>query len=167
MVSKRLVLVLYLGALSTGCATSSNLPPVIDSADAEDSRAEPQQELPVQPSQPAPREQSDTGNATLALLKQSDRAQSSGNTDEAVAYVERAIRLNPRQADLWLRLAELQLARDDPEAAVQFANKAISLAGERLDWVRDAWLVIADARAAQGDAATAQKIRERWQTYRG
>jgi tetratricopeptide (TPR) repeat protein len=139
---------------------------VIDSS-AEDSRGAPEQEVPVVPSESATRDLSDTAGATLALLKQSKRAQTSGDTEEAVAYVERAIRLNPRQADLWLRLAELQLDREDPEAAVQFANKAITLAGQRLDWVRAAWLVIADARAAQGDLAAARQIRERWQTYRG
>jgi tetratricopeptide (TPR) repeat protein len=140
---------------------------VIASEGIDEASATPQQELPVQPSPSATRALPDTGTATLALLRQSDRAESSGETEEAVSYVERAIRLNPRQADLWLRLAELQLIREDPAAAVQFANKAITLAGERLDWVRDAWLVIADARAAQGDAAAAQEIRERWQTYRG
>jgi tetratricopeptide (TPR) repeat protein len=170
VVSKRLILALSLSALSAmvaGCATSPAIPPVIASGGAGDSRGDPQQELAVPPSKSATRAVADTGNATLALLKQSDRARSTGNTEEAVAYVERAIRLNPRQADLWVRLAELQLARDDPAAAVQFANKAITLAGQRMDWVRDAWLVIADARAAQGDADAAQEIRARWQTYRG
>ena len=152
---------------AAGCATSPALPPVIASEGVDDAGAGPEQELPIPPSQSSTRELPDTGTATLALLRQSDRAESSGNTDEAVAYVERAIRLNPRQADLWVRLAELQLVRNDPGAAVQFANKAIALAGQRMDWVRDAWLVIADARAAQGEVAEAEEIRQRWQTYRG
>jgi tetratricopeptide (TPR) repeat protein len=167
VVSQRLVAALCLSALLAGCATPSGLPPVIASEGMDEPQANPQQELPVPPSQSATRTLPDTGSATLALLKQSDRAVSSGDTDEAVAYVERAIRLNPRQADLWLRLAELQLVRKDPAAAVQFANKAITLAGRHMEWVRDAWLVIADARAAQGDAAQAEEIRQRWQTYRG
>ena len=152
---------------AAGCATSPLPPPVIASEGVDEPGPDAQQEVPVPPSQSATRQVPDTGNATLALLKQSARAESSGNTDEAVAYIERAIRLNPRQADLWLRLAELQLVRQDPDAAVQFANKAIALAGRRMDWVRDAWLVIADARAAQGDATTAEEIRQRWQTYQG
>ena len=101
------------------------------------------------------------------MLEQSERAVSAGDPDAAVAYVERAIRLNPRSADLWLQLARLQLANEDPEAAVQFAQKAISLAGDRVDWIRDAWLLIADARAAQGDVDSAREIRERWRSYRG
>jgi tetratricopeptide (TPR) repeat protein len=157
---------LWLAAF-TGCATSPGLPPVIESGGADNSPANPQQELPIPPSQPLARKLPQTDGATLALLKQSNRAESAGNAEEAVAYVERAIRLNPRQAHLWLRLAELQLACEDPAAAVQYANKAIVLAGARMDWVRDAWLVIADARMAQGDIAAAKEIRERWRTYRG
>jgi len=167
VVSKRIVLGLWLTALIAGCATSPGLPPVIGNGGVDTSRADPQQEIPVAPSEVVVRKLSDTGSATLALLQQSDRAESSGDAEEAVAYVERAIRLNPRQADLWVRLAELHLVREDPAAAVQFANKAITLAGKRMDWVRDAWLVIADARSAQGDNAAAQEIRERWRTYRG
>jgi tetratricopeptide (TPR) repeat protein len=166
VVSKRLIFWLWLAAFA-GCATSPGLPPVTETGGAHSSPANPQQELPIPPSQPVARKLPETDGATLALLKQSDRAESSGDPEEAVAYVERAIRLNPRQADLWLRLAELQLVRQDPAAAVQFANKAILLAGARMDWVRDAWLVIADARTAQGDNAAAKEIRERWRTYRG
>ena len=121
----------------------------------------------MEPTAPPEGRQPDTSGATLALLEQSERAASAGDADAAVAYVERAIRLSPRAADLWLQLARLQLANADPDAAVQFANKAISLAGDRVDWVRDAWLLIADARAAQGDADAARAIRERWRSYRG
>lgn len=166
MVSKRLALLIYVATWATGCATSPGLPPVIASEGVDESRTDPQQELPVPPSSGTTGQLPDTAGATLALVKQSNRAESTGNTDQAVAYVERAIRLDPRRADLWLRLAKLQV-RDDPDAAVQFANKAITLAGQRMDWIRDAWLLIADARAVQGDNAAAQEIRERWKTYKG
>jgi tetratricopeptide (TPR) repeat protein len=167
VVSKRLAFALYLICWLSACSSAPSLPPVIANDGGEDASAYPQQEIPVAPSAAAIRALPDTGGATLALLKQSHRAELSGNPDEAVAYVERAIRLNPRQADLWLRLARLQLTRKDPAAAVQFANKAIALAGQRMDWVRDAWLLIADARSAQGDTAAAAQIRTRWQTYKG
>ncbi len=153
--------------VTAGCATSSVLPPVVDTNGIEDAEPAPQQEVPIPPASAPEGRQSDTAGATLALLEQSERAASAGDPDAAVAYVERAIRLNPRSADLWLQLARLQLANEDPEAAVQFAHKAISLAGDRVDWVRDAWLLIADARAAQGDGDTARAIRTRWQSHRG
>ena len=105
--------------------------------------------------------------ATLALLQQSERAAANGATSDALAYAERAVRLDPLRADLWTRMAELVLAQGDAPRAIQYANKALSLAGRRTDWHRDAWLVIAAAREQQGDAAAAAEIRSRWQTYRG
>lgn len=105
--------------------------------------------------------------ATLALLQQSERAAQSGSLDAAMAYAERAVRLDPHRADLWTRLAELTLADGDPDTAIRYANKALTLARDRVDWQRDAWLIIADAREAQGDNDAARAIRERWQTHRG
>ena len=152
---------LYLSACTN---TPPLLPPVFESGSTADGSNDPAQDVPVAP---APVETETTQTATLALLNHSARAQNSGDHVQAVAYVERAIRLNPRQADLWLRLAELHLAQQAPEAAIQYANKSISLAGERIDWVRDAWLLIADAREAQGDQTAADEIRAKWRTYRG
>ncbi len=104
---------------------------------------------------------------TLALLQQSERAAEAGNVDEAIGYVERAIRLSPRDPALWLRLAELQLSAGRDSPAIQMAHKAIALSGSRPDIQRDAWLVVADALESQGDTEEAASIRQRWRTYRG
>ncbi len=114
------------------------------------SRSEPSQEVP-----------------TLALLRQSQQAAEGGDLDEAIAYVERAIRLNPRDPELWLRLAELQLSGNRPDSAAQVAQKAIALAAPGSDVQRRAWLVAADAIERQGDSEEAARIRQRWQTYKG
>lgn len=104
---------------------------------------------------------------TLALLEKSELARNQGKLKEAVTHVERAIRINPRRADLWVQLAQLQLALDAPTIAEGYARKAIALAGPRLDWKRDAWLVIADAKQAQGMRGEADAIRQRWRTAQG
>jgi len=104
---------------------------------------------------------------TLALLTQSRDAQDQGNLTEATTYVERAIRINPRRADLWVQLGRLQLAQSSPQAAQRYAQKAITLAGNRLDWIRDAWLLIAQAKQAQGHTEEANEIRNRWRSQRG
>jgi tetratricopeptide (TPR) repeat protein len=116
-----------------------------------------------QPAAPAPR----TDVATLALLEQSDRAVQSGNLDEAIAYVERALRVNGQDVDLWLRLAELQLAANRAGTAEQLAQRAIALSGDRVDRQRRGWLLVADAKEAQGQHADAERIRAQWHTYRG
>jgi tetratricopeptide (TPR) repeat protein len=105
--------------------------------------------------------------ATLALLEQSERAAKNGALDEALSYAERAVRIEPRRADLWTHLAALELTDGNPTTAIQYANKALALAADRPDWQRDAWLVIADAKDALGETEEAQAIRRRWQTARG
>ncbi len=126
----------------------------------------------AQPPQPTP-EQSPPepteprGAPTLALLQQSERSAHDGDLESAIAYVERAIRLDSRDAALWLRLARLQLAADRPATAEQLAHKAIALAGDEERQQREGWLLVADALEAQGDDDAAASIRARWRTYRG
>jgi tetratricopeptide (TPR) repeat protein len=147
----------------TGCATTSpsttGTEPASETASP---RAEDSTTQAVEPRRPT-----DTKPATLALLQQSQRAEVAGSLNEAIAYTERAIRINPRQADLWIRLATLELSNQQPQSAIQYANKALSLAADRRDWQRQAWLVIADAKNAMGETSEATAIRERWQTYKG
>lgn len=158
--------------LAAGCAgvqprsDGPDSPPVVDAgepgaADTDDgTRSE------RQPAASAPA-RSDASAPTLALLRQSERSAESGDLAGAIAYVERAIRLNSRDAELWLRLARLQLAAERPERAEQLAQKAIALAGNASDEQRAGWLVVADALEAQGDRDAAARIRARWRTYRG
>jgi hypothetical protein len=94
--------------------------------------------------------------ATAALLARSDSALQAGNTGEAIAYAERA-----------MRLAELHLAANEPDAAEQLARRAVSLSGSSMSLARRAWLLVADARQAQGDKPEAQRIRAEWQIGRG
>jgi tetratricopeptide (TPR) repeat protein len=117
--------------------------------------------------EPAPAARPDADGPTLALLQQSERSADSGDIEQAIAYVERAIRLDSRDVDLWLRLARLQLRAERPAAAEQIAQRAIALARDQHDRERQGWLLVADAREAQGDREGAARIRDRWMTYRG
>ncbi len=166
--SDRVLLLIALVLLAAGCATS----PAPTAEPAAEAPGETAAEAPEAATSaaagvetPAPRPSPD--QATLALLNQSERAAASGELDEAIAYAERAVRIDSRRADLWTGLARLELANEDPNTAIRYARKALSLAGSRADWQRDAWLVIADAKDALGESAEAAEIRERWQTARG
>jgi len=90
-----------------------------------------------------------------------------GDLEDAIATLERAIRLSPRDAELWLTRADLALAAGDAGGALQFARKGLGLAGDRQPLVRRAWLTIADAEAARGNGEAAAAIRERWGVFRG
>ncbi len=118
-------------------------------------------------SQDEPAAAGDARTPTLALLRQSERSANDGDLDGAIAYVERAIRLDSRDAALWLRLARLQLAANHPGTAEQIAHRAIALAGDQTQQQREGWLLVADALEAQGKDDDAADIRARWRTYRG
>lgn len=164
MVRPFVLAALLIGLGLAGCATTPISPSASDADDPAAADLPAREETGTAPRQDPP---PSPDSATLALLQQSERAARSGELDTALAYAERAVRLDPRRADLWTRLAELTLADGDPDTAIRYANKALSLAAERLDWQRDAWLIIADARERQGDSDAARAIRERWQTHRG
>ncbi|MGE0622976.1 MAG: tetratricopeptide repeat protein [Pseudomonadales bacterium] len=158
-----------LGGCATTPVTTSGTPPAGEPTVGEGAAAEPSAAPSDAPgtAPPAVPPRPSTDTATLALLQQSDRAVESGSIDEALSYVERAVRIEPRRADLWTRLASLELSAGNPTTAIQYAQKALTLATDRPDWQRDAWLVIAGAREALGDTAEAAAIRKRWQTAKG
>lgn len=159
---------LLVGALLAlgGCATqrASTIPPTGEQTTAPPIYPDVQTTTPDPTSPSVPR--SDTSVATLALLRDSAAANERGDTGTAIAYVERAIRLEPRRPDLWLELAKLQLP-DKPLAAERYARKALALAGTDVLVQRSAWLVIADAKQTRGDARGAAEIRERYRSYQG
>lgn len=70
------------------------------------------------PSQPA-----GTGPAA-ELIAQADTLQQSGDIHGAIARVERAVRLEPRNAHAWHRLATLHFASGDLNKAEQFARRS-------------------------------------------
>jgi tetratricopeptide (TPR) repeat protein len=144
------VLTLAVSTVLSGCAapqTGSRPPP---STQPPPEQPAPAPTPPATPA-PAPAPRSDASAPTLALVLQSERSARDGDLESAIAYVERAIRLNSRDASLWLRLARLQLDANRPASAEQIAQRAIALAGNVADQQRRGWLLVAEAREAQGD----------------
>lgn len=64
----------------------------------------------------------------LALMADADRNRASGQLDNAAALLERAIRIQPRNAELWHRLAAIRLAQHQPGLARDLARKSSLLA---------------------------------------
>jgi predicted Zn-dependent protease len=120
-----------------------------------------------EPRPPQPPAAPEAEGPTLALLRESERSAEGGDVEQAIAFVERAIRLDSRDVSLWLRLARLQLTAQRPAVAEQLAQRAIAMARDQRDYERQGWLLVAEAREAQGDPEGAERIRDRWQTYRG
>jgi predicted Zn-dependent protease len=99
-----------------------------------------------------------SGNsAVLALLDQAHADSAAGRPAAAVATVERALRIEPRNARLWLELAKIRLAQGDPDQAESLAKRASELAGSDRPVRAAGWRVIAEARRARGDVAGAEQ----------
>jgi tetratricopeptide (TPR) repeat protein len=83
----------------------------------------------------APREEADpeagsgSAEAVQELVASSRTSRAGGNYAHALADIERAIRIEPRNPYLWLELGEIHLSGDDPRQAAAMARKAASVAG--------------------------------------
>jgi predicted Zn-dependent protease len=90
--------------------------------------------------------------AVVALLDHAEQQANSGDLDAAAASLERAIRIDPRNAVLWYHLATVRLAQGIASQAEQLAVKSNSLAtGNRVQQSRN-WELIARARRQMNDA---------------
>ena len=116
---------------------------------------------PEQPPPPAPQPQPPTV-ITEALVDKATNLADAGSAGEAAAMIEQAIRIEPRRGELWLQLATLRLREGEAAMAEQNARKALLFIRPGSADERNAWLLIADARAAQDDFETAEGLREVW-----
>ena len=75
------------------------------------------------PTTPAP---ATGGNAVKVLLDDARKAVQENRLDKAASSLERAVRLEPRNASIWYDLAQIRLHQKNYAAAEQMANKSIS-----------------------------------------
>lgn len=171
----------------SGCAISPNSAPVEDRSGGAASRSEtavmqtpegvevfPAQSAPLTqhsmeqheatpeaPPQSAPPEAAAQSPAVVALLDNADRQAGSGNLDSAAAALERALRIEPRNARLWQRLADIRLRQKQPDQAESLALKSNTLAvGDNATQAGN-WRIIAKARRMHGDNDGAREAESR------
>lgn len=99
--------------------------------------------------------------AVVALLDRAAVREQAGLYEQAAAALERALRLEPRNAMLWHRLASVRLIQGQWQDAVELAAKSNSLAAGNADLRGSNWAVIAEAKERQGDRQGAQEARTR------
>ena len=146
----------------TGCATPQTTPPVI-----EESGATPIEREVGEADTAATQTTPDTSAATVTLLAQAQAAMADAAPQTAITYLERAVRIDPRNAELWTELSAAHLADNNLAAANQHVRKAIALAGDDPALSRSAWLQMADIRQAEGNRSEADAIRRRFSAVRG
>ncbi len=89
--------------------------------------------------------------AVQELLQTARLQREEGNLAEAVATLERALRIEPRNAHLWNQLAHLRLDQQLPVLAAELAAKSNVLVAADPELKRDNWMLIGQARRATGD----------------
>ncbi|HEU4924552.1 MAG TPA: tetratricopeptide repeat protein [Burkholderiales bacterium] len=138
---KLLLILVLLG----GCATPPAPP-----------ETRPEQPPPVAPAPPPAKE-----NIAVAGLMETARADAaSGNLAGAAASIERAIRIEPRNARLWHELARVRLKQGQYAQAENVAARSNSWAGDDRALRAENWRLIAESRRARGDSEGAKAALE-------
>ena len=116
---------------------------------------------PITPQRPAdlpPAEITREGNqAVVALLDSADRYVKAGQLDQAGASLERALRIEPRNAGIWHDLAQIRLHQGQYQQAESLASKSNNLASGNNALQARNWKLIAAARKAAGNPSGAQQ----------
>jgi hypothetical protein len=99
--------------------------------------------------------------AVGALVSAANQNSKTGDLDSAAASIERAIRIEPRNATLFYKLALLRLKQSKPHLAEDLAKKSALLASTDNTLKKNCWLLIAHAREVQQDFAGAKQAREK------
>ena len=94
--------------------------------------------------------------AVLGLLEQARIDSAENKLQSAVAGIERALRIEPRNPWLWQELAKLHLAQGDHAQAESLAARSNSWAGSDAALRAANWRLIGAARNARGDGDGAQ-----------
>lgn len=106
---------------------------------------------------PTPDDAPVTDNVAVASLVDHARLDvAAGRYDTANANLERALRIEPRNAALWRELARLRLQQGQYQQAENLAARSNAYAGTNKVLRAANWRLIGDARSQQGDVAGAQ-----------
>ena len=138
---QRLVQVILLTALVTGCAVAPSTAPT------EQAPMTAEQEL-------AP------GSPAMELYQHARQARQQGNRAAAGRYLERALTMAPDSSWLYRELADLHLSDGDARGAEGFALRALRLSPDNNAYRAGLWEMVATARAREGDQAGANSARQ-------
>ncbi len=89
--------------------------------------------------------------AVNALASAANQSSKSGDIEAATTTIERAIRIEPRNATLYYKLAVFRLKQSKPKLAEDLAKKALLLATNDAALKKHSWLLVARARELLGD----------------
>lgn len=100
-------------------------------------------------------------DAVISLLDTARSQSAAGKPDMAGASLERALRIEPQNAQLWQELARVRLQQGQYREAENFAAKANILSGTDMYLRAENWQIIGQARTRLGDHQGAQAAFEK------
>lgn len=100
-----------------------------------------------------------------ALVSAANQNTNAGDLDSAATSIERAIRIEPRNATLFYKLALLRLKQSKPRLAEDLARKSALLAANDNTLKKHCWLLIAHAREIQQDFTGAKLARAKANSF--
>ena len=96
-----------------------------------------------------------------SLINDAEQYSSQGKTEQAVATIERALRIEPKNALLWHQLAAARMQQQQWQQAIAMARKSNALAGANRRLRSDNWALIAAAYDSLGDKKKAKEARNK------
>jgi hypothetical protein len=99
--------------------------------------------------------------AADALARQADQQRQQGDYAGAAATLERSLRIAPREAYLWNRLARVRMEQGLSAQAGQLAARSNDLAAGESTLKRDNWRIIAESKRRAGDTTGASEAEQR------
>lgn len=99
--------------------------------------------------------------AVKQLTAQAELAEDSGNLDQASAYLERALRIEPRDPQVLQHMAEIKLQKEDYQQALNFAVRSYDIGPRVGEICSRNWRTISVAREHLNDASGASDAQER------
>ncbi|RAU16615.1 hypothetical protein DN062_17350 [Nitrincola tibetensis] len=122
----------------------------------------PQTRTPTAPSAPsAPTPSLPENTAVVALLEAARSDTNSGDLRGAQSRLERALRISPREPDVYYELAEVKRQFGQFLDAEQVALRGVGVAEGQSAQLRKLWILISQIRTEAGDLAGAEDARER------
>ncbi len=99
------------------------------------------------------------GKAAGTLLASARQNVREGQFSQAEMKLERALRVEPRNARLWHEMAQVKYRQKDYDQAVQFCIKSNSLAGKDYGLIQQNWLLMEKAYLELGEPEKAKEAR--------
>jgi len=99
--------------------------------------------------------------AVVELLDNAQRAEQAGDLDQAAVYLERALRIQPRDPELMQHMAEIQLQKEEYDQALNFAIRSYDIGPRVGEICSRNWRTISVAREYLKDNEGAREAEQR------